>query len=444
MSEFSEKTTTEHKQEELIGNVGDAIYKTVCHLCGAIREDKQIGLEETPEEYIARLVDIFREVRRVLKDEGTLWINIGDSYAGGQGRWGGVDNLSDIQNGNKGSLTEINVSRKWKHDIIKPKDLIGIPWMLAFALRSDGWYLRQDIIWHKPNPMPESVKDRCTKSHEYIFLFSKSSKYYFDYKSIQEPCNYPDAKGMKFGSNKYGADVKGFEIYSGEEYEANGFRNKRDVWNISDISYANSKYTDANQEASVRCGMNKTRGEHILELRKNLPLQSEFVEFMRSRTNVNALSEILDTPRTTIEHWFRTDNSGFSYPSIDEWNKLCEILNDGSEEFNSINRRMSEISYETDDINKNNEGVRNKRDVWSVIPSHYKEAHFATFPEELVLPMLLAGCPSGGVVLDPFMGSGTTGVVAKNNNRMYVGCELNADYVEMAENRLNHQQIRLF
>lgn len=293
MSKFSEKTTTGHKQEELIGNVGDAIYKTVCPLCGAIREDKQIGLEETPEEYIDRLVSVFREVKRILKPEGTLWVNIGDSYNGN--KTGNTE-----VNKHKGAVTDSFKKKIW--DGAKQKDLIGIPWFLAFALRNDGWYLRQDIIWHKPNPMPESVKDRCTKSHEYIFLLSKSPKYYFDYEAIQEDCNCPTASGMRFGGDKYGKDVKGFEIYSGNEYQSNG--------------------------------------------------------------------------------------------------------------------------------------TRNKRDVWTVIPSHYKEAHFATFPEELVTPMILAGCPKDGVVLDPFMGSGTTGAVAILNKRHYIGCELNKEYIEMANRRI--------
>ena len=169
LSKFSEKTQTGHAQAELAGNVGDAIYKTVCPLCGAIREDEQIGLEETPEEYVDKLTQVFSEVRRVLKDDGTLWLNIGDSYYGG----------------NSHDDTEY-----------KNKDLIGIPWQLAFSLRKDGWYLRQDIIWHKPNPMPESVKDRCTKSHEYIFLMSKKPHYYFDYEAIQEESVCKDDKRL--------------------------------------------------------------------------------------------------------------------------------------------------------------------------------------------------------------------------------------------------------
>jgi site-specific DNA-methyltransferase (cytosine-N4-specific) len=177
LSKYSDRITTGHKQKDLIGMVGDAIYKTVCPLCGAVREDNQIGLEETPDIYIYILTQVFHEVRRVLKPQGTLWLNIGDSYWGSgsrgydfTGKW---NETSEIQSNSKG--TE-NLSALPKlvgqRDGYKNKDLIGIPWMLAFALRNDGWYLRQDIIWQKPNPMPESVTDRCSKSHEYIFLFS--------------------------------------------------------------------------------------------------------------------------------------------------------------------------------------------------------------------------------------------------------------------------------
>lgn len=279
------------------GNLGSDVrkYVKVCPDCGAVREDNQIGLEEKPEEYIESLVEVFREVKRILKPEGTLWVNIGDSYNGN--KTGNTE-----VNKHKGVVTDTFKKKKWSG--AKTKDLIGIPWLLAFALRNDGWYLRQDIIWHKPNPMPESVKDRCTKSHEYIFLLSKRPKYYFDYKAIQEPANYKDATGIKFGGTKYGDnDDTKFATYSGNKYQS--------------------------------------------------------------------------------------------------------------------------------------DGTRNKRDVWSVIPSHYKEAHFATFPEELVKPMLLAGCPKDGIVLDPFMGSGTTGAVAILNGRHYIGCELNEKYIEMANKRIS-------
>lgn len=292
------------------GNLGSDVrkYVKVCPDCGAIREDQQIGLEESPEEYVERLVSVFREVKRVLKPEGTLWVNIGDSYCGTGSKGNYKDpKYAEGRNGQTISLTQ-------RIDGCKSKDLIGIPWLLAFALRNDGWYLRQDIIWHKPNPMPESVKDRCTKSHEYIFLLSKRPKYYFDYESIRE-------KGVM------------------------------------------------------------TKGD-------------------------SAGSAQRDTRKT---HGKGGGNSGI--------NKAKERLA----------QEIEELGY----------SMRNKRDVWTVTPAHYKEAHFATFPEELVKPMILAGCPKDGIVLDPFMGSGTTGAVAILNGRHYIGCELNEKYIEMANKRIS-------
>lgn len=325
-SKASDKTATGHKAMMESGHpVGDAIYKEVCPLCGAIRVDDQIGLEETPQDYIDRLVKVFREVKRVLKDDGTLWVNIGDSY--NSGPTGSIK--SEKQSTNAGSFA--NMHTKSLVADCKPKDLIGIPWMLAFALRNDGWYLRQDIIFNKRNPMPESVKDRCVKSHEYIFLLSKNSQYYFDYKAIQEEAvtdehrphgvvrdrlfnydskrnNNPEAynpKGIKFGGNKYG-DSKDphFQIYSGNEYIPNGLRSKRDVWTVS--------------------------------------------------------------------------------------------------------------------------------------VSNYSGAHFATYPEELIEPCVLAGSKEGDTVLDPFSGSGTTGVVALRYNRNYIGIDLNSEYNDIALDRLRN------
>lgn len=311
MSKKSDKTITGHAQDELIGNVGDAIYKTVCPLCGAVRVDKQIGLEETPEEYVQKLTQVFHEVKRILKDDGTLWLNIGDSYASNT-------SAGDKTQGNpmfySPSREKTKTPKKTVPSNCKPKDLIGIPWMLAFSLRADGWYLRQDIIWHKPNPMPESVKDRCTKSHEYIFLLSKKPKYYFDYEAIKEKAiTKPHRPGNKMHEDK--------------------------------ISGPNAR-------------------------------------------------------------------NGHS-----QWeDRMDQIWGDGN---------------------------RNKRDVWSIGCSTVKEAHFATYPEELVRPCILAGCPIGGTVLDPFFGSGTTGRVAESLNREYIGIELNPEYIEIENRRLQNVQMSL-
>lgn len=262
----------------------------------------QLGLEETPEEFVENLVGVFEEVRRVLRDDGTLWLNIGDSYAGsGRGRNGdGTSAATGKQATNRGSAEGVLI--KTRTPSCKPKDLIGIPWMLAFALRNAGWYLRQDIIWAKPNPMPEPVKDRCVKAHEYIFLFSKSPKYFFDHTAMLE-----DSTGISGG----------------------GFSKK----------YAENQLC----HGAMR----------------------------------------LDRPKNT--------------------------------------------------------GKRTKRSVWNVVPKSFKGAHFATFPTELITPCVLAGSPIGGKVLDPFGGSGTTGLVAARNGRDAVLIELNPAYAKMASDRLKDE-----
>ena len=262
-------------------------------------EKNQIGQEQTPEQFIDELVKVFREVRRTLKDDGTLWLNIGDSYYNYRPSKGKSYPKQTVSK-TKQDLPDYSSKRNNKLSNLKEKDLIGIPWMLAFALRADGWYLRQDIIWHKPNPMPESVKDRCTKSHEYIFLLSKSKKYYYDNEAIKEP-------------------VK-------QDW---GTRNR-----------ANGKYHNSGSGLQPHSGLTK--------------------------------------------------------------------------------------SYTT----------KNKRSVWSVTNKPYKHAHFATFPPDLIVPPILAGSKKGDIVLDPFMGSGTTGMVAKEHGRYFIGCELHADYKELIRQRM--------
>ena len=222
--------------------------RSACMKCGAIRKDSQIGLEETPEEYVENMVAVFREVRKVLRDDGTVWLNLGDSYA-----------MTSLRGGDKAHSGNVGAHKHYDHSLpkgskkipkgIKPKDLMGIPWMVAFALRADGWYLRQDIIWHKPNPMPESVKDRCTKAHEYIFLLTKNKKYYYDNDAIREPHTWEESKprpsGMERNAQKYRSKVNyggggsGFAGHSGS-LKADGTslnhpdgRNKRSVWTVT-------------------------------------------------------------------------------------------------------------------------------------------------------------------------------------------------------------------
>jgi len=230
-SKYSENTITGHANKEL--TVGDAIYKSVCLKCGAIREDLQLGLEETPEEYVSAMVDVFRHVRDLLEDDGTLWLNIGDSYASQGGRQveQTVRKIDDYVNSGQLGSNGSGTSRR-PPDGIKAKDLIGIPWMLAFALRADGWYLRQDIIWHKPNPMPESVQDRCTKSHEYIFLLTKSQKYYYDIDAIKEQAERPEGPGNKTHRHSQEGIYLSGSQKNLAKIGASETRNKRSVWTI--------------------------------------------------------------------------------------------------------------------------------------------------------------------------------------------------------------------
>jgi DNA modification methylase len=229
-SKYSDKTITGHKNPA-IGGVGDAIYKSICERCGAIRKDEQLGLESTPQEYVDKMVEVFREVWRVLKDDGTLWLNIGDTYASFKDGKSVPDSLRT----NDGTSVSSSPSRNpanLKRAGLKSKDMVGIPWMLAFALRADGWYLRQDIIWAKPNPMPESVTDRCTKSHEYMFLLSKNERYYYDNEAIKEPTVTQDDIVRDRDSTKLN-NVAGRTRMAGLKVNNYEFRNKRDVWTIT-------------------------------------------------------------------------------------------------------------------------------------------------------------------------------------------------------------------
>ena len=287
--------------------------------------DGQIGLESTPEAYVSRMVEVFREVRRVLREDGTCWLNLGDSYAAqrsgtampaetlaggfggqvvdGRGSRGRGDVEPDAVAGRARRATGTGPKHRDAAAIgLKHKDLVGIPWRVAFALQADGWWLRQDIIWHKPNPMPESVRDRCTKAHEYVFLLTKSERYYYDAEAVSEASKYPD--------------------------------------------------DDRKSRSSVAD--------------KRMPTDS-----------------------------------------------VAGI-------------RPGSATYPT----------RNRRSVWTVTTKPYSGAHFAVMPSDLVEPCIKAGCPEGGTVLDPFAGSGTTLAVAAELGRSGIGCELNPEYIALAERRI--------
>lgn len=279
--------------------------------------DGQIGLEQSPELYVRKLVLLFREMRRTLTSNGSVWLNIGDSFYGSGKAHGQTDFSNSKQGTNEGSLvglTQPKPNSLLKHSSLKPKDQIGIPWRVALALQADGWYLRSDIIWHKPNPMPESVLDRPTRSHEYIFLLTKSPDYYYNHVAVKEDC---------VSSDKDKERMKSAEQRQNTKYEGD----------VDD----------------------------------------------------------------------RLAGSGSKI-------KKQTTVGDGVK--------------------------RNRRSVWTIATSNFKDAHFATFPEKLVEPCILAGCPKGGVVLDPFTGSGTVGVVAERLGRKFIGFELNKEYAAIARKRL--------
>ena len=275
----------------------------------------QLGLESTPDAYVQNMVEVFREVRRVLSNDGTLWLNLGDSFCStAPGTMGDKLNQRGILSGVSDRRAE--GSRKPRAETpmgLKPKDLVGIPWRVAFALQADGWYLRSDIIWHKPNPMPESVTDRPTKSHEYLFLLSKSARYYYDAKAVSEPNSEDMIRRSAAGHTR-------------------GSRGKLD---------------------RSRCDAETLRGEHAKEITAT---------------------------------------------------------------------------------------GRNRRSVWTVATQPFREAHFAVMPEALVEPCILAGSSAGDMILDPFAGSGTVGVVALRHGRNFVGTELNPEYAVMARKRIQSDQ----
>ena len=354
-----------------------------CSKCGAIRIDSQLGLEKSPEEYVEKMVDVFKEVKRVLRKDGTVWLNLGDSYTSGKGRYSSSPQTiagkshDEPMDGRRPDLIH--------HPILKDKDLVGIPWRVAFALQNDGWYLRSDIIWNKPNPMPESVRDRPTKSHEYIFLLTKSPKYYYDYEAIKENT---DVKGFRGGSKVTFRAGKEELRNDKEEFtkDKEWFgRNKRSVWKID-------KYGDADTEAMYRQGMHRNRGKNLIATRPDLPTQKEFVDFMRGKTNAKELSEKSGIKLSTVEHWFRYDESGFSFPNIEDWMIITDFVKN-----EDMHKQMTNVKFHYDSVKSDG---ANKRSVWKITTKPYSGAHFATFPTELPETCIKAGTSKAGCCAD--------------------------------------------
>ena len=425
LTKISKDTATGHAGMYEQGHVvGDAIYKQTCPECGAKRIDEQFGLEETLEEYIEKTVLLFEELRRVLKPQGTVWWNLGDSYANKSSAWGG--------RGKNSILNNTGLKDKQRRNTIVPeglkaKDLMMIPARVAIALSENGWYLRSEIIWHKPNPMPESVKDRPTSAHEKIYLFSKNKKYYYDADAIREKAKTKPTVRNK-SAEGYQADYPNGKRFSeGERTYGNGYANKRNVWS--------TKYESDEEERMYRQGMSKTRGENVVFVRTKLPTQENFVKFIRERTSIKQLDEETDIKKTKIEHWLRNDESGFAFPSVEDWKAIKDYVNDWSKDFELIDEGLTYVESHLDSIESNPLG-KNKRNVWTVTTKPFKGAHFAVFPTDLIEPCIKAGCPKGGTVLDPFGGSGTTGFVANNLGRDAILIELNEEYVEIAKKRI--------
>lgn len=328
----------------------------------------QLGREKTPEEFIANMVKVFREAKRVLRDDGTLWVNIGDSYAHNGAAYG---SRKPTLNGRRQGEVEFGSAIRFIKEGagLKPKDLVGIPWMLAFALRADGWYLRQDIIWHKPNPMPASTQDRCTKSHEYVFLLSKSPRYYFDAFSIATP--YKDKTLTTFGIESKGHG-DGSGLIQSENWSLDVKVRKPKEWKTPD----NWDTSEGAHGAFHRNGREK--GKTVRE---------------------KAAQKDEVGGRGFIGHSGNFDAAG-------------ELIGSGK---------------------------ANKRSVWTVATSPFKKGHFATFPPKLIVDCIKAGCAPDGIVLGPFMGAGTTALVASLNGRKYIGLELSPDYITLAEKRLKKE-----
>jgi DNA modification methylase len=343
--------------------------------------DGQMGLEATPAEFVEGMVALFREVRRVLRDDGTLWLNLGDSYSRAQ-----ETNVPQT----KHKVCPMPVHIKGSSDgavgrgdrpgsrsaVLAPKQLLGIPWRVAFALQADGWWLRQDIIWSKPNPMPESVRDRCTKAHEYLFLLSKGPRYHYDADAIAEAVS--DTSLARW--NQAGlADQTGSDRVPGK----------------------------TNGTMKAVGGTARPQAQRAVELAREAGLTEAHISAVRS-------VGITDAGKAQVTQ----DGFGKNDPAIQALADEAKVALGGYyREFLIAEKR-------------------NKRSVWEVATQPFSGAHFATFPPALIEPCILAGCPKGGTVLDPFGGAGTTGLVADRLGRDAILIELNPEYAALAERRI--------
>ena len=388
--------------------------------------DGQIGLEETPDAYVAKMVEVFREVRRVLRDDGTVWLNLGDSYASSTKGSGGKNGNLNTPSGNN-EPAYFSHPRKFNHDV-KDKDLLGIPWRVAFALQADGWYLRQDIIWHKPNPMPESVRDRCTKAHEYIFLLSKSERYYFDSEAMQEPATHAGKtitlgeKSMSKGqANGIGIEPSGNG--KADEYLVPDTRNRRSVWTVATRPYKGAHFATFPPDLIRPC------------ILAGCPPKGKRCD----------CDEVIASPlgSGSIEDpTMQTGRAGMNRPRRD---------NEGTRPITRREQRHEAIEMKASPHRAEMERecgptfahyIRTDRSGARPLPhdirKKYMEAGWITEAPSCTHPI-----EEAGTVLDPFGGSGTTAQVALEEGRSAILCELNPDYIALAHKRMQGLQVRL-
>lgn len=349
-------------------------------------EEKQLGLEDTPKEFVNNLVEVFREVKRVLRDDGTVWLNLGDSYAN-QRSGEGADTLKNLNVNTHGyknptkkqEKTNKNFNKTLNYGNLKPKNLVGIPWRVAFALQEDGWYLRQDIIWHKPNPMPESVTDRCTKAHEYIFLLSKSFKYYYDNEAIKEDSKYygKDSRSDKGNIRYEGKRTEGADNLAQQSFVTiDEKKNKRSVWTVTTKPFKEAHFATFPMDLIKPCVLAGCPEKACAECGEPYVRQIESKKVNRDELNVN-------DPR------YRPNTYDGSYKDIN---------------------------------GKADAGYRSTIDM-----GLQKQCDCNTNKTK------------SGIVLDPFGGSATTGIVAEGNNRDSIMLELNSDYINIAKQRIQNE-----
>lgn len=356
-------------------------YRSICSKCGAIRQDQQLGLEKTPDEYVARLVEVFREVRRVLRDDGTLWLNLGDSYFGDSPtRKSSGETFSKTwdksQTSSRGGLRRSSARVAG----LKPKDLVGIPWRVAFALQADGWWLRSEIIWSKRAPMPESVTDRPTRSHEQIFLLSKSARYFYDAEAVRESTSNYDRKGGTAPYTADGSTTNGIGSYTLHQMNGNG-RNQRDTWHLSPEPYPQAHFATFPTEIPRRAIMAGTSERGCCPA-----CGAPWVR-------------IVDSKRV-MRHELEKDHPDYR-PN------RYTVKSSGADDYAKGGAQEFKLSQTT--------GWR---------PT-------CTCPPADPIPC---------TVLDPFLGSGTTIAVAVGLGRYGVGIELNEKYIELAHKRIGAVQ----